>query len=191
MATASPRIAAFIVAVVALFLATMPTVRAQNTEPVQGTITETVTIPAQGWRAYTASLGASDSLHFSVRVLQGSSLDVYLLGPVGYSAYINGSQLSVLYYIDASRVNVTSFATTFSPHETGTYYLVLDNTPFPLTGSPGSEPVTVDVTAEIQGLLVWYVGIGAAVAAAVGALLFFRWRKRKPKGVPTSNRDGP
>ena len=175
----------------ALFL--MPSAAAQTEVPVSGVISESVTIAASEWRAYRVSLGSQDSFQFSVRVSQGSDIDVYTMPASGYAQYTDPSAPSFGYLTSGTQENTQSFGTSVSP-SSGTYYLVVDNIAVSSSGAPGSAPVTVDVSAQIRPfpILGVVIGVVAVLAIIVAVLLVVRSRRKKkaamrmmpPPGLP-------
>lgn len=174
----------------------MPAVAAETVVHVDTTVSETVSINSEDWRAYAINLSSSDSVWISVTVTFGETIDVYSTDVGGFADYANHTATQFTYYRSGSAQGVSSFSATLTAPATGTYYIVIDNAPISTDGAPGSTPVTVRVVLE-KSSFPWplVAGIVATVAGivVVGIVLVVRAvrRRRKDASHPEEPRDVP
>jgi len=150
-------------------------------------------------------------LDLRLEVLSGGEVDLLLLDAGNFGAYSNASAFS--YYADGSTLSTTEVILSFDLPANGTYYVVLDNTYFPLGGAvptgavsahlnfsidrsgdpaasagTGSEMVAASAPTSVEGERnPWFLIVGAIAAAAalLAAFLIDRMgSKPKPDEAP-------
>ena len=183
-------IAAVLVGIV-LMAGLLPLASAQMETMMGNTMSETLTLPSNEYKAYGVSLSPASPFTFSVRVTAGGPVDVYLFNATSYAEYKDPMELTFGYYSAGTQENTMSFSGRFTASRAATYYLVVDNAPISASGAMGGASATVAVSAQVGSpagdpalLLVSVVVIAVLGVGSVLIVLSVRRKRRKAAVLP-------
>jgi len=170
----------------AISLALTQGVSAAGTEKkISENYTADLLIPAGEYKAFIIHLAPGDRMTLTVRVGLGEEIDVYTMSKSTYEEYKAGAQLIIPYsQFSKESLKYFEYAKWFEPATEGDQVIVVDNTPYPSSGSPGSTDVscTVNIKVEYKTPFPWALvggAIGAVIAVAVVVLAMVMMKKKR------------
>jgi hypothetical protein len=137
-------------------------------------------------------LASDEQLTFSINVVDGPNIDVFLMNSTEFANYVAGNEFYV--FVDGSADDVGSFESRITGE--GTYFLVIDNTDAGVAYPPYNginDPVTFEITYqqdisdEAAGFYGWMfilLIIVIIVIVLVVVLLVLRKKKHPASIVP-------
>ncbi len=169
----------------------LPLASAQMETMMGNTMSETLTLPSDEYKAYGVSLSPASPFTFSVRVTAGGPVDVYLFNATSYAEYKDPMELTFGYYSAGTQENTMSFSGSFTAPRVATYYFVVDNAPISSSGAMGAASATVVVSAQVGNaggdttrLIVGLVLVALIGVGSVLVVLSILRKRRKAAALP-------